>query len=187
MDDGSDSGQLTKKLTRRQAQVIGLAAGGMSDKEIARHLGLSRRTVQDHFGAARNRWGAAIRAELIAMAVATGSTQPTTDSRSETGEFANKIILPRPPAELPRPPAAVHGPPAGGRRASGPEPGRHRPGRHGPERRRPGRPTVMTPERIAAARELLRDHTVTEVARKLGVGRTTLHQHMAVITATGPG
>lgn len=39
----------------------------------------------------------------------------------------------------------------------------------------------MTPERIEAARELLRDFTITEVARKLGIGRTTLHKYLPVV------
>jgi transposase-like protein len=34
---------------------------------------------------------------------------------------------------------------------------------------------MMTPERIALARTLLRDQPVAEVARKIGVGRSTLY------------
>jgi DNA-binding CsgD family transcriptional regulator len=45
-----------------------------------------------------------------------------------------------------------------------------------------GRPTVMTPQRIAAARELLRTHTVKETARSLRVSRSTLYAHMDAIT-----
>jgi DNA-binding CsgD family transcriptional regulator len=48
---------------------------------------------------------------------------------------------------------------------------------------RGGRPTVMTPQRIVAARELLRTHTVKETARNLRVSRSTLYAHMDVITA----
>lgn len=47
-----------------------------------------------------------------------------------------------------------------------------------------GRPTVMTPDRLAAARELLRTHPVAQVARKLGISRTTLYTHRAAITAS---
>jgi DNA-binding CsgD family transcriptional regulator len=49
------------KLTRRQAQILDLAASGLSDKEIARRLRISHRTVRTHFeklfkdGAFRNR------------------------------------------------------------------------------------------------------------------------------------
>jgi DNA-binding CsgD family transcriptional regulator len=35
-------------LTRRQTEIIALVASGLSDKEIARRLGLSPRTVQAH-------------------------------------------------------------------------------------------------------------------------------------------
>jgi hypothetical protein len=46
---------------------------------------------------------------------------------------------------------------------------------------RGGRPTVMTPTRVEAARELLPVHRVTEIARKLGVSRSTLYAHMDTI------
>lgn len=41
----------------------------------------------------------------------------------------------------------------------------------------------MTPQRIVAARELLRTQTVKETARNLRVSRSTLYAHMDVITA----
>jgi DNA invertase Pin-like site-specific DNA recombinase/DNA-binding CsgD family transcriptional regulator len=44
-----------------------------------------------------------------------------------------------------------------------------------------GRPTVMTPDKIAAARALLRDNTVTAIARHVGVSRSTLYAHMELI------
>lgn len=44
-----------------------------------------------------------------------------------------------------------------------------------------GRPRSLTPEKVAMARALLAEdeHTVTGVARTLGVGRTTLYRHLA--------
>ena len=48
---------------------------------------------------------------------------------------------------------------------------------------RGGRPTVMTPQRITAARELLRTHTIKETARFLRISRSTLYAHMDVIVA----
>jgi DNA-binding CsgD family transcriptional regulator len=48
---------------------------------------------------------------------------------------------------------------------------------------RGGRPTVMTPQRITAARELLRTHTIKDTARSLRVSRSTLYAHMDVIVA----
>jgi DNA invertase Pin-like site-specific DNA recombinase len=44
-----------------------------------------------------------------------------------------------------------------------------------------GRPTVMTPEKIAAARALLPDNTIAAIARQLGVSRNTLYAHMKVL------
>lgn len=49
------------------------------------------------------------------------------------------------------------------------------------EERRAGRPTVMTPQRIRAARELLLTHTAKETARNLRVSRSTLYAHMDAI------
>lgn len=147
MDDVLGIGQESTQLTRRQMQVIELAARGLSGKQIARYLGLSRRTVEDHFTAARHRLGAATRAELVAVAMgtrpATRMPEATTGSCSEIGQFLDRTD---------------------------------------DRRERPGRPTVMTPERLSAARELLRDHTISEVARKLGISRTTLYTHLSAIT-----
>jgi len=35
-------------VTPRQAQILGLVASGLSDKEIASRLGVSPRTIQSH-------------------------------------------------------------------------------------------------------------------------------------------
>jgi len=47
--------------------------------------------------------------------------------------------------------------------------------------RRGGRPSVMTPVKLATARQLLdsQQHTLAEVARTIGVGRTTLYRHLS--------
>jgi hypothetical protein len=45
---------------------------GPGYKQIARHLGISVRTVEDHFAAMRARTGARTRGELIACAMAAG-------------------------------------------------------------------------------------------------------------------
>ncbi len=44
-------------LSRRQAEVVRMAAGGRSNAEIARDLGLSVRTVEGHMGEALERLG----------------------------------------------------------------------------------------------------------------------------------
>ena len=40
-------------LTGRQAEVLRLAGSGLCGKQIARRLGISARTVEDHFSALR--------------------------------------------------------------------------------------------------------------------------------------
>ena len=183
MDDVPAIVQRKDQLTRRQAQVVQLAASGMSDKAIARRLGLSKRTIEDHFTAARRRWNAATRAELTAMAATSGTgtrlsgssddsrvdeaengAVPTGGSCSENKEFPYIKIITEPSETCG--PLAFTPVARDGMRDRG---------------LRRGRPTVMTPERIAAARELLRDHTITQVAQELGIGRTTIYAHLAVI------
>ncbi len=44
-----------------------------------------------------------------------------------------------------------------------------------------GRPTVMTPEKIAAARALLRETTIAAIARQVGISRSTLYAHMKLL------
>jgi DNA invertase Pin-like site-specific DNA recombinase/DNA-binding CsgD family transcriptional regulator len=59
-------------LTARQAEVLRLAGRGLSGKQIARHLGISVRTVEDHFSTLRRRTGAHSQSELIACCLAAG-------------------------------------------------------------------------------------------------------------------
>ena len=47
-----------------------------------------------------------------------------------------------------------------------------------------GRPPVMTPEKIQAARALLPDNSISAIARIVGVSRGTLYAHMDAITGT---
>ncbi len=64
------------RLTVRQAEVLRLAGRGLSGKQIARHLGISVRTVEDHFSAMRQRTGARSQGELIAYGAAAGLVKP---------------------------------------------------------------------------------------------------------------
>ena len=48
-----------------------------------------------------------------------------------------------------------------------------------------GRPTIMTTDLVAMARDLLSMSPVSAVARKLGVSRTTLYAHMTEIRRGG--
>lgn len=63
-------------LTVRQAEVLRLAARGLPGKQIARHLGISVRTVEDHFSAMRQRIGAHSQGELVARGAAAGVLGP---------------------------------------------------------------------------------------------------------------
>lgn len=54
-------------------------------------------------------------------------------------------------------------------------------GRHG------GRPTVMPPDKVAAARQMYdsKDYTVEAIARVLGVSRASIYRHLTPSTANG--
>ncbi len=195
-------GHRSIRLTPRQEEVVGLAANGLTAKEIARRLGLSKRTVDEHFDAARARTGTVSRAELIAWAMASAAVRPA--ARPEPGRGVAEVRGSgafTPPAPAPGGARAarakiakipgkrvtdesgfVSNPLRGGTagahgdtaapRAPGPSP-----------RRRGGRPPLITPERAAAARDLLAaGHTIAETARRLRVSRASLYAHLDAIT-----
>ena len=62
----SPAGRLIEPLTPREAQVLGLAAGGLTTDRIADELYLSRNTVKSHLAHAYGKLGAHNRAEAIA-------------------------------------------------------------------------------------------------------------------------
>jgi DNA-binding CsgD family transcriptional regulator len=59
-------------LSRRQLEVVQLAAAGLTAKQTAIRLGLSRHTVNEYLQTAKRRAGASTKAELVAWAVASG-------------------------------------------------------------------------------------------------------------------
>jgi DNA-binding CsgD family transcriptional regulator len=63
-DETPDAGR--SPLTPRQRDVLGRVARGQTDKEIARDLRLSPRTVEMHVGGAMKALGAKTRAEAVA-------------------------------------------------------------------------------------------------------------------------
>lgn len=67
--DISDFG---KVLTARQTEVVRLAALGLTAKETARRLGISKTTVEEHLTEARRRVGATTKSHLVGLAVAAG-------------------------------------------------------------------------------------------------------------------
>lgn len=56
-------------LTPRQAQVVLLAAEGLTAKETARRLGISKNTVDEYIREAKHRVKASTKAELTAWAM----------------------------------------------------------------------------------------------------------------------
>jgi DNA-binding CsgD family transcriptional regulator len=168
-------------LTPRQEQVVKLAADGMSDKEVARYLGISIYTVREHFIAARRRAGAATRYELIAImtraqvAVTTAGHEIQDQrvmSARDHGSLPENRQISEPVVAEPIVDRNVL--PAAQCSFTAAADSQQEP-------RRVGRTTVMTPDRVAAARELMSHYPLTQVARKLGVSRTTLYSHMAMI------
>ncbi len=60
------------RLTERERQILQLAAQGLRNKEIARTLRISIRTVEDHMGRIFEKLGASSRTEAVMRAVARG-------------------------------------------------------------------------------------------------------------------
>jgi DNA-binding NarL/FixJ family response regulator len=63
-------------LTPRQRQVLNLIARGHTNKEIARLLGISQRTVKFHVAAIFQRLRTSNRTETLARAFALGLVRP---------------------------------------------------------------------------------------------------------------
>jgi len=57
----------TGRLTPRQAQILALAANGLSDKQIAKRLGVTHRTVRTHFEKLFHDRGIRNRSQAIAL------------------------------------------------------------------------------------------------------------------------
>ena len=64
---------LRRQLTPRERQVLALVALGKTDKEVAEHLSLSHRTVQNHLAAVRRKTGMRRRTEMASWAIQHGS------------------------------------------------------------------------------------------------------------------
>jgi DNA-binding NarL/FixJ family response regulator len=66
-------------LTPRERQVLALIAGGLSNKRIARELGLSEKTVKTHVGHVLAKLGVTDRTQAAVRAVQSGLAGPTTN------------------------------------------------------------------------------------------------------------
>lgn len=64
--------EVTPTLTEREAQVLGLLAQGLANKQIALALGISEHTVKFHISAVYQKLGVANRAEAVRRAVQQG-------------------------------------------------------------------------------------------------------------------
>jgi DNA-binding NarL/FixJ family response regulator len=67
-----DSQDGSPRLTTREQEVVRLVARGMSNKSIARDLGISPRTVEGHLNHVFEKVGTASRTELVHYALAIG-------------------------------------------------------------------------------------------------------------------
>lgn len=67
------------RLSDRERQVMNLVAIGMSNKQIAAHLGLSDKTVANHRASIMEKTGAANSADLVRMVTLAGALSDTTD------------------------------------------------------------------------------------------------------------
>jgi DNA invertase Pin-like site-specific DNA recombinase len=102
-------------LTARQAEVLELVTGGVPTKQIARHLGISVRTVQDHLARIRQVTGARREGELIARVVMAGLITPVPVPPASLGgaRMTGPAARPRQPSQemaLPGTPATLTAP-----------------------------------------------------------------------------
>ena len=82
VNDLGGSGVGLPRLTPRQAQILELAAAGLSDKEIARRLDVAHRTVRTHFEKLYLDHGIRNRAQAIAI----WSRRPTQGHRARPAD-----------------------------------------------------------------------------------------------------
>jgi DNA-binding CsgD family transcriptional regulator len=80
-------------LTPRQEQVVRLAAVGLSSKEIARRLGIAKRTVDGYFSEARRRTGAKTRIELVAATGSCPENRSFPDKVTHTGRRGRPSVV----------------------------------------------------------------------------------------------
>jgi DNA-binding NarL/FixJ family response regulator len=69
-------------LTPREREVLGHISSGRSNREIARALTLSEKTVKTHVSAVLSKLGVADRTQAALYAVRTGLATDSTDGRA---------------------------------------------------------------------------------------------------------
>lgn len=101
---GGDSRTLTplrliEPLTRREEEVLALAASGLATDEIARRLYLSRNTVKTHLAHAYGKLGAHNRAEAVAAALHSGTFDGSV-VMSRAPEITETVMRPAPSPQV---------------------------------------------------------------------------------------
>ena len=71
-DSARASGRSSSGLSKRETEVAGLVARGLSNRDIARMLYLSERTVESHVQSILNKLGFRTRTQIAAWAVVQG-------------------------------------------------------------------------------------------------------------------
>jgi DNA-binding NarL/FixJ family response regulator len=78
---GEQPGRPAVELTDRERQVLGLLAAGMANKQIARRLGISEKTVKGHLTNLFQRIGVSDRTQAALWAERTGALRAPSGSR----------------------------------------------------------------------------------------------------------
>jgi NarL family two-component system response regulator LiaR len=71
-EEKQSSVDLLEQLTEREIEVLRLAAKGMSNRDISRHLSISVRTVQTHLSNVFNKLGVGSRTEAVVLGLRQG-------------------------------------------------------------------------------------------------------------------
>jgi len=79
----AEDGQFLSPLSNREMEILGLVIEGMSNKEIAYHLGISHQTVKNHMTAILGKLGVADRTQAAVYALRRGWV-PLRDEKTRT-------------------------------------------------------------------------------------------------------
>jgi len=71
-EERQGTADLLEQLTEREIEVLRLAAKGMSNRDISRHLSISVRTVQTHLSNVFNKLGVGSRTEAVVLGLRQG-------------------------------------------------------------------------------------------------------------------